>query len=47
MDKIVQYLTDNFGQPFTNGKTAEISTLINKLDREERSELRYRLFNEA
>ena len=47
MDKIVQYLTDNFGQPFTNGKKAEISVLINKLNREERSELRYRLFNEA
>lgn len=47
MDKIVQYLTNNFGQAFTNGKKAEISTLINKLNREERSELRYRLFNEA
>jgi len=47
MDKIVQYLTVNFGQPFTNGTKQEISNLINRLNREERHELRYRLFNEA
>ena len=47
MDRIVQYLTDNFGQPFTNGTRKEIADLINALGREEIGELRYRLFNEA
>jgi len=47
MDKIVQYLTDNFGQAFTNGTKQEIADLINALSREEIGELRYRLFNEA
>lgn len=47
MDKIVQYLADNFGQPFINGSDSEIAHQINLLNREERGELRYRLFNEA
>lgn len=47
MDKLVQYLTNNFGRPFTIGAHSEIADLINSLNREERSELRYRLFNEA
>jgi phosphatidylserine/phosphatidylglycerophosphate/cardiolipin synthase-like enzyme len=47
MDKIVQYLTENFGQSFTNDTDSEIADRINKLKREERSVLRYRLFNEA
>ena len=47
MDKIVQYLTDNFGQTFTNGTKKEIADLISALSREEIGELRYRLFNEA
>lgn len=47
MDRIVKYLTDNFGQPFTNGTRKEIADLINALSREEIGELRYRLFNEA
>lgn len=47
MDRIVQYLAGNFGQSFNIGTDAEISVLINRLNREERSELRYRLFNEA
>lgn len=47
MDKIVQYLTDNFGQTFSNGTKKEIADLISALSREEIGELRYRLFNEA
>lgn len=47
MDKIVRYLTDNFGKTFTNGTKQEIADLINELSREEIGELRYRLFNEA
>lgn len=47
MDKIVQYLTENFGKPFLEEVDRDIIDRINNLDREERSELRYRLFNEA
>ena len=47
MDKIVRYLTENFGKPFENGTKKEIADLINVLSREEIGELRYRLFNEA
>jgi phosphatidylserine/phosphatidylglycerophosphate/cardiolipin synthase-like enzyme len=47
MDQIIQYLTDNFGQSFTNGTKKEIADLINALSREQIGELRYRLFNEA
>ena len=47
MDKIVQHLTANFGKHFTSESDSEIADLINGLDREERGELRYRLFNEA
>lgn len=47
MDKIVKYLADNFGHPFTNSTDSEIAEAINSLNREERHELRYRLFNEA
>lgn len=47
MDKILQYLADNFGQTFTNGTSKEIADLINALSRDEIGELRYRLFNEA
>lgn len=47
MDKIVQYLTTNFGQPFSNGTKKEIADLINNLTREQIGDLRYRLFNEA
>jgi cardiolipin hydrolase len=47
MDKIVQYLTNNFGKPFENGTKQEIADLISALSREEIGELRYRLFNEA
>lgn len=47
MDKIVQYLAENFGKPFKNGCDPGIINLINHLNREGRSELRNRLFNEA
>lgn len=47
MDKIVEYLTGNFGKSFRDEVDREIAGRINRLDREERSELRYRLFNEA
>jgi phosphatidylserine/phosphatidylglycerophosphate/cardiolipin synthase-like enzyme len=47
MDRIVKYLTDNFGQIYTNEIRQDIADLINDLSREEIGELRYRLFNEA
>jgi len=47
MDKIIKHLTDKFGQPFTNQSDLVISTEINRLNRLELIELRYRLFNEA
>lgn len=47
MDKIVQYFTENFGKPFRDEINQEITDRINNLDREQRAELRYRLFNEA
>ena len=47
MDQLVRYLTDNFGKPFTNEMDSEIALLIKHLNREERGDLRYRLFNET
>jgi phosphatidylserine/phosphatidylglycerophosphate/cardiolipin synthase-like enzyme len=47
IDQILEYMTSNFGQSFTNGTRKEIADLINVLSREEIGELRYRLFNEA
>lgn len=47
MDKIVQYLTNNFGKQFVNGRDSEMANLINRLNRLELLELRYLLFNEA
>ena len=47
MDKIVKYLTDNFGHQFTNEQDSQITELISKLNRLELIELRSRLFNEA
>ncbi len=47
IDRIVEYMTTNFGQSFTNGTRKEIADLINALSREEIGELRYSLFNEA
>ena len=47
MDQLVRYLTDNFGKPFTNEMDSEIARLIKHLNREERGDLRYRLFNET
>lgn len=47
MDKIIRYLVENFGMTFKNSSKLEIVNLINELSREEISELRYRLFNEA
>ena len=47
MDQLVRYLTDNFGKPFNNEMDSEIARLIRRLNREERSDLRYRLFNET
>ena len=47
MEKIVQYLTSNFGRPFNIGANSDIAGFINSLNRQERSELRNRLFNEA
>jgi len=47
MDQLVRYLTDNFGKPFTNEMDFEIARLIKRLNREERGDLRYRLFNET
>jgi mitochondrial cardiolipin hydrolase len=47
MDRIIQYLTGNFGQAFENGINQEIVDLISNLNRIELIELRQRLFNEA
>jgi mitochondrial cardiolipin hydrolase len=47
MDKIVQYLTENYGQQFSDEKDSMIPDLIGALNRLELIELRYRLFNEA
>ena len=47
MDQLVRYLTDNFGKPFHNEMDFEIARLIKRLNREERGDLRYRLFNET
>ncbi len=47
MEKIIGYFTLNFGKPFINSIDSKISDHINSLNREERHELRYRLFNEA
>jgi len=47
MEQLVRYLTDNFGKPFTNEMDFEIARLIKRLNREERGDLRYRLFNET
>lgn len=47
MEKIIGYFTLNFGKPFIDGIDSDISNRINSLNREERHELRYRLFNEA
>jgi hypothetical protein len=45
MDQLVKCLSDNFGKPFTNECDPEIVHRIKRLNREERGELRYRLFN--
>jgi cardiolipin hydrolase len=47
INKIVEYLADNFGQPFENGVNQEIVHLISNLNRTELIELRQLLFNEA
>jgi phosphatidylserine/phosphatidylglycerophosphate/cardiolipin synthase-like enzyme len=47
MDQLVKYLSANFGKPFTHVTDLEIVRLIKRLNREERGELRYRLFNES
>lgn len=47
MDQLVKYLTNNFGKPFLQKTDPEIARLILRLNREDRGELRYRLFNEC
>lgn len=47
MERIISYLANNFGKSFNNGINQEIVDLISALNREEITELRYRLFNEA
>ena len=47
MDQLVRYLSANFGKPFTSETNPEIARLIKRLNREDRGELRYRLFNES
>ena len=47
MDQLIKYLSANFGKPFTHQTDPEIVHLIKRLNREERGELRYRLFNET
>ena len=47
MDKIIQYFTAHFGQPFTNQTEPAVPDLISNLNRLQLIELRQRLFNEA
>ena len=47
MDQLVKCLSDNFGKPFSNDAGSKIAPMIKRLNREERGELRYRLFNES
>lgn len=47
MDQLVKHLSDNFGKPFTHETDPEIARLIKLLNREDRGNLRYRLFNEC
>lgn len=47
MDKLIKYLTDNFGRPFSNETEAEVARLISRLNRPELIGLRKRLFQEA
>lgn len=47
MDQLVKYLSNNFGQPFAHKVDPRIIDLIVRLDRNDRSELRYHLFNEC
>lgn len=47
MEQLVKYLTENFGKPFSDETEPEILRMIRGLDREQRGELRYRLFNET
>jgi cardiolipin hydrolase len=47
MDRIIQYLTNNFGHTFPHKPDSEIAGLINRLNRLQLIELRHRLFHEA
>lgn len=47
MEQLIKYLADNYGKPFTPDTDLEIARQIKHLNREERGELRYRLFNET
>jgi len=47
MEQLIRYLTDNYGKPFNGDTDIEITRQIRQLNREQRGELRYRLFNET
>jgi len=47
MEQLISYLTDNYGKPFNEDTDIEIMRQIRQLNREQRGELRYRLFNET
>ena len=47
MEQLIKYLTDNYGKPFNGDTDSEITRQIRQLNREQRGELRYRLFNET
>lgn len=45
--KLIDFLKEQFGQPFNGNISSEIVLLLNRLDRRERHELKDLLFNEA
>lgn len=47
MEQLVKYLSDNFGKPPNNGSEMQIARMIKLLNRQERGDLRNRLFDET
>ncbi|WP_423127451.1 phospholipase D-like domain-containing protein [Gaoshiqia sp. Z1-71] len=47
MDQIIRYFKLHFGQIYSTENGSEVAALINRLSREERDELRSKLFHEA
>jgi len=47
MEQLVKYLSDNFGKPFNIESDIQIARMIKGLNRQERGDLRNRLFDET